>query len=141
MKLIILSLVTVLSVQTWAAEAATVILANRGDFGVVSDVTSPELKVFLSGTGPHYGKCGIALRSIKLSAVALQSVLDISGQTKGSFLSEDGRLVAEVVRPEINTFGANFFIKTKSGANIEAVLSQLNEHEKADVIVEPLYCP
>ncbi len=106
------------------------IIANEGDFAVISDIEAPEAEVFLSYSGRRANHCGITLRgsSLNISTQELVKVLEISNETAVDVaVVKNGRLEARVSHPEADRYGESFTIKTRNGSTLTCDFHQRRE--------------
>ena len=147
MKKLLLSTLIAWSAQTWAAVAEPHhdILANEGDFTVISDLQSSEITVFLSYTGIRFDHCGITLRGSNIAPDKLRQLLNIQVGTEPTLAKVVGRQVQIAVKnPNNTTYGQFFIIQTKTGESFSETFKKIDSHGqsngKVDVIAEILSC-
>ncbi len=150
MKKIIL-IASMLLVGFSASAEKQYVIANPGDFIILSNVENPEIRLFLSYAGNGVNKCGILLRTHSLSRIGgedLHKVLAIDTydandagvvDVVGAWRKE---LLARIMQPEIMSFGEFFKVRSRGGKSIKNAIASLGKStvEPAEVIVEALPC-
>jgi len=121
------------------------LLANPGDFAVLSDVQSSKQMIFLSYVGKQFDHCGIKLSLSKSPGqTALTNDLIMIKNLNTSRPSDIGVIENGVLltheSPDASLYGVMYSIETRSGKTLSEAFKSLNPSEKVDAIVEILSC-